>query len=410
MYKNQKQSKVSTPIVLIIVFIFGWKSSQWYEEPKTGNLKQETVQTTDQVPARAESSESTNLDILFEVWNLVKEKYVDSAVFDDKEQIYGASRGLVDSLNDPYTVFMTPTESKEFNDSLEGKLEGIGAELTVEDRNLIIVSPIKGSPAEKAGLKPGDIIYKIGEDVASEMNFFEAIMKIRGERGTKVELTIVREKLPEPFSVTIIRDSIDVSSVSLEKKDGNIMYLSISQFSDNTKKEFEKAVSEILLEKPKGIILDLRYNGGGYLYSAVDILGELIEGKKKAVIVKHNEKEKGETLYADGGGRLAKIPLVVLVNEGSASASEIVAGAIQDYKRGLLVGEQTFGKGSVQDVQTLSDESSLRVTVAKWFTPLERTIDHVGITPDRIIEIAEEDYKNGKDPQMEEALNYLKNL
>lgn len=411
---EQQKSPLASFILIILIFIIGWQSSLYYYNTFEKNGYKGTNKQEDETDSKKENKEisanDVDLKLLFTVWQKLSESYVDEKVFNKQKQIYGAIHGLVESLDDPYTVFMTPEESKEFQASLDGKLEGIGAELTVEDKNLVVVSPLKGSPAERAGLQPGDIIYKINDEMAAEMSLFEAIMKIRGEKGSKVNLTIFRKGGSEPIKVSIERDSISLASVSWEKKDDDIAYVSINQFSDNTKTEFQKAVSELLLTKPKGMILDLRYNGGGYLDIAVDIVGEFIEGKKKAVTIKQREDKKSESIFSDGTGRLTEIPLVILVNNGSASASEIVAGAIQDYKRGIIIGEQTFGKGSVQEVETLEDGSSLRITIAKWFTPNERTIDHLGITPDRVIEFTEEDSKKKKDPQLDEAIQYIKSL
>ncbi|MBI2464116.1 S41 family peptidase [Candidatus Peregrinibacteria bacterium] len=411
---EQQKSPLASFILIILIFIIGWQSSLYYYNTFGKNEYKGTNKQENQIDAKKENEEisanDVDLKLLFAVWQKLREGYVDEKAFDNQKQIYGAIHGLVESLNDPYTVFMTPEESKEFQASLDGKLEGIGAELTVEDKNLVVVSPLKGSPAERAGLQPGDIIYKINDDIAAEMSLFEAIMKIRGEKGSKVNLTVFRKGGSEPIKLIIERDSISLASVSWEKKDDDIAYVSINQFSDNTKTEFQKAVSELLLTKPKGVILDLRYNGGGYLDIAVDIVGEFIDGKKKAVTIKQRDDKKNESIFSNGTGRLTEVPLVVLVNNGSASASEIVAGAIQDYKRGIIMGEQTFGKGSVQEVESLEDGSSLRVTIAKWFTPNERTIDHLGITPDRVIEFTEEDSKNKKDPQLEAAIQYLKSL
>lgn len=342
--------------------------------------------------------------MFWKVWGTVSDLYVDESKLNKETMVYGAIKGMVASVNDPYTVFMTPDETKDFDDSLNGTLEGIGAELTVKEGVLVIISPLKNSPAEKAGLLPGDIVYKIDGNITSDMTLFDAITKIRGTKGTKVTLNILRKGKKDPFDVAITRDNVNIESVSLEDKGQGIYYIAINQFSDNTKTEFDNAIQKILLKDPKGIVLDLRYNGGGYLDISVDILSEFFKGKVEAVTIKKRNSKDNETLYVSGNAPLANVPLVVLVNKGSASASEIVAGAIQDHKRGIVMGEQSFGKGSVQEVDKLPDGSSLRITIAKWYTPGGKNISEVGITPDIVVPETEKDVAAKKDPQLDAAI------
>lgn len=354
---------------------------------------------------------SVDLGLFWIVWHSLENFYVDESVLDRQKMTYGAIKGMADALEDPYTVFMNPDETKEFTQNIEGEFEGIGARLEIIDGNIVVSTPIKDSPAEKAGILPKDIIYKIEDEFASDLTLFEAIMKIRGEIGTPVTLTILREGVEEPIEVTIIRAKIEIESVTKETKEGGIVYVAINQFSDDTSAEFTKAISDLILNEPKGLIIDLRYNGGGYLDVAVDILSQLLEADLPAVSIQRRDISDNETLNTDDrGGKLLKTPIVVLVNDGSASASEIVAGALQDHKRGIVMGVQTFGKGSVQEVEMLEDGSSLRFTIAKWLTPKGRLINDVGITPDIIVENYEDDVKAGIDRQLDEAVKYLKNL
>ena len=350
-----------------------------------------------------------DLDLFWKVWGEVQEKYVDTEMVDSEKMVYGAIKGMVDSIGDPYTVFMDPTESADFSASLEGTLEGIGAELTVEDHDLVVVSPLKGSPAEKAGLLPGDTIFKIDGETAADMTLFDAIMHIRGEQGTTVVLSILRENLDDSFDVSIVRDSIDLKSVEVEKLDGDIVYMSVNQFNDKTSTEFSTAISEMVLDEPEGIIIDLRYNSGGYLDIAVDLLSYVLPAETEAVIIKQRGMDD-EVMYTNGNPKVLNVPIVVLVNEGSASASEIVAGAIQDHERGVLMGTTTFGKGTVQEVSSFFDDSSMRITIAKWFTPDEQDINKVGLTPDIVVELDMEDLENEIDNQKEAAIEYLKGL
>lgn len=394
------------------VFVFGWESSTYYHSKKLTETHGTQINSVfDTLPSLIPASNTeADLSMFWKVWDTLHEIYVDESAIDQQQMVYGAIKGMVAALNDPYTVYMTPTETKEFNQNLQGELEGIGAELTVKDQALVVANPLKNSPAEKAGLMPGDIVYKIDGSLTSEMTLFDAITKIRGPKGTKVTLTIIRKGIDNPFDLSIEREKVDVKSVSMEEKDKGIFHISINQFNDNTKPEFEDNISQLLLKDPKGIILDLRNNGGGYLDTAVDMLSEFLGETKTAVIVKRREEKDTEVVHISGNPRLPTIPLVVLINDGSASASEIVAGGIQDYKRGLIMGEQSFGKGSVQEVDQLSDGSSLRLTIAKWYTPNDKNIDKVGITPDMVVKMSNEDFEKNRDPQLDAAVDYLKKL
>jgi carboxyl-terminal processing protease len=393
-------------LIAIFSFVLGWQATSY---GLLGDVSVDTEVEERELPSEDSIEDEIDLDLYWTVWEELENKFIHEEALNPEVMVYGSIKGMVDSLGDPYTVFMTPDQSSDFNDSLEGTLEGIGAELTVEDHSLVIVSPLRDSPAEKAGLLPGDIIFEIDGELAAEKTLFDAIMSIRGEKGTTVVLTIIREDLQAPFEVSIVRDSIDLDSITLEKLDNGIVYLSVNQFNDKTDEEFGKAISEMLLDEPVGLIVDLRFNGGGYLDIAVELLSYLLPSNTEAVVIKQRGEED-EIMYTDGNPKILNVPLVVLINEGSASASEIVAGAIQDHKRGILMGTNSFGKGTVQEVDTFSDGSSVRMTIAKWLTPTERDIDEVGIIPDIIVEITEEDIEREYDSQKEAAIEYLLNL
>ena len=411
MYKNKSKlmrRNKNLPkyfLVAVLAFVLGWQATvlgflgdEISREKKIANFEEAQKQ-----------SEIVDLDLFWTVWSRIEGRYVKAEEIEEQEMVYGAIRGLVNSLDDPYSLFMTPEETKNFSASLEGKLEGIGAELSVKDKNLMVVTPLRASPAERAGLLPKDIIYKIDGESASEMSLFESVMKIRGEKGTTVTLTIIREGVENPFDVSIVRESIDIESVTVEELDEDIVYLVVNQFNDKTNEEFGKAISKLILSEPKGVIIDLRFNGGGYLDIAVELLSYLLPTGTDAVLIKERGKED-VIMQTNGKPKLLKTPLVVLVNESSASASEIVAGGIQDHQRGVIMGAQTFGKGNVQEVDTFFDGSSLRMTIAKWYTPQGRSIEEVGITPDILVEITDEDMENEYDSQKESAIEYLKNL
>lgn len=394
-------------LVAVMSFAIGWEASKLgFFTTNVVKIDNKSTITTDQSTLE---KNGVDMGLFWKIWGELATKYVDESILKNEDMVYGAIKGMVSALDDPYTDFMTPQETVQFNESLEGTLEGIGAELTVKDKKLTIVSPLRKSPAERAGLLSGDIIYKIEGKPTDDMGVAEAITKIRGKKGTTVTLTIIRAKLEKPFDVTIVRDSIDIKSVTEEKLDNGIVYLAVNQFNEKTNEEFSKYIADLIINEPKGLIIDLRYNGGGYLDIAVQLLSYLLPKDTPAVIIKERGK-KDDTRLTNGNPKLLNVPLVVIVNDSSASASEIMAGAIQDQKRGVILGIKTFGKGSVQEVEKFSDGSSLKLTIAKWFTPLGRTINHEGLTPDIFVEIKEEDIKNEYDRQKEEAIKYLENL
>lgn len=346
-----------------------------------------------------------SLDRVEDVWKALRKEYVSQPI-DEQKAIYGAIQGLVDSLGDPYTVFFSPDESKTFQEEIGGVFEGIGAEIGMKEEQLVVIAPLPGSPAEKAGLKAGDRILAIDGMSTQGVSLDDAVRKIRGAKGTTVVLTIQRGE-ETANDVTIARESIAVKSVQFSMSDDKIGTITLSYFGPNTEKEFGAAVDRFLGEGGKSLIVDFRNNPGGFLDTAVDIASAFVE--KGAVIVKEKFSDSEETEHkATGGNALKGIRTVALVDQGSASASEIVAGALQDYRLATLVGTKTFGKGSVQQLEEFSDGSSLKMTVAKWLTPKGRSIDEQGITPDVTIELTKEDYDNNRDPQRERALQLLR--
>ncbi|MDX9866137.1 MAG: S41 family peptidase [Anaerolineaceae bacterium] len=352
----------------------------------------------------------TNLDVLFEPfwesWNLVHDQYVEQPV-NDTELMRGAIRGMLDSLGDPHTSYMDPEEYAATNAPLNGEYEGIGAWVDISGDYLAITSPMPGSPAEKAGLRPNDLVIAVdGEDMTG-VDGDLVLLRVLGPAGTDVVLTIQREGEEEPFDVTITRAKIEVPSISGEMLEDNVAYVQISTFGIKTNKELRDILAELLAQDPVGLIVDLRYNGGGYLNTSVDVMSQFIEGDQ--VVLYEEMGDGSRTIYRSKKGGLAtEIPLVVLINEGSASASEIFAGAIQDYERGTLVGITTYGKGSVQNwIPLMNDQGAVRVTIARWLTPDERHIHNIGIDPDIEVEITEEDFEAERDSQLEKAIEIL---
>ncbi len=328
----------------------------------------------------------------WEVWKRLENSYVDPSKLDYAKMTWGAMEGLAQSLEDPYTQYLPPKENKQASEDLNGAFFGVGIELGYKDETLAVVSPITNSPADKAGVEAGDLILHIKDEKKQVdldtrgMTLPTAVSHIRGEKGTPVVLTMFRDGGNKSFDVTIVRDEIVVPSVELKfvQKDGKkIAHLELHKFGGRTDKEWVAKIAEIVAAKPAGIVLDLRNNPGGYLDGAVFVSSEFLTS---GVVVKQEGRKSSETYSVDRKGSLTSIPLVVLVNKGSASASEITAGALQDAKRAQIVGTQSFGKGTVQEVQDLSDGSSLHVTVAKWILPSGRWIGKEGITPDVNVE------------------------
>ncbi len=341
----------------------------------------------------------------WQAWDLVHEEYVDQPV-DDEVLTQGAIRGMLDALGDPHTSYMDPEQYRQANTSLQGDYEGIGAYVDATGELLTIVSPMPGSPAEKAGLKAGDEILKVdGEDVTG-LAANAVLQRVLGPAGSKVVLTLRREGQAQPFDVEVQRASISVPSVEGKLLDGNIAYVRLNTFGDNTTGELRSTLAELLANKPAGMVLDLRYNGGGYLNTAVEVASEFI-GQGVILYEKYGDGHT-QTYSASQGGLATEIPLVVLVNEGTASASEIVAGAIQDYGRGKLVGATTYGKGSVQNWNPLdNNEGAVRITIARWLTPNERTIHGTGLEPDVTVQLTDADAQAGIDPQLDRAVQLL---
>ena len=355
---------------------------------------------------------STDMNVFWEAWAHVRNEFYGD-IPADEEITYSALRGSLRRLQDPFTSFSDPVVSEVNSATLDSEFDGIGAFVTSnEDGILMIQTPMAGQPAEKAGILAGDLVIKVdGEDITM-LDTNEAVLKIRGPKGTAVVLTIIREGVGEELEFEVIRDTIAVPSVNnvkmLDEEGGpNIGYVQLTSFAIDTEKELQKALNELLEQGAESLVLDLRNNPGGYLNTAIDVASEFIS--EGIVVIQEDSNGDKQAEYARKGGIATDIPVVVLINGGSASASEIVAGAIRDHERGVIVGTTSFGKGSVQNVHDLSDGSELRVTVAVWKTPLENHIHKVGIEPD--LEVlpngerppAENEESEDKSPDEEEA-------
>ncbi|MBI3168020.1 MAG: S41 family peptidase [Chloroflexi bacterium] len=343
----------------------------------------------------------------WEAWNLVHENYVDQPL-DDIVLMRGAIDGMMQALGDQHSTYMDPEDYKQANESLEGSYEGIGAYVDTTTDYLTITSPIPGSPAEAAGLLPGDKIIAIdGEDMTG-IDAELARRKVLGPAGTTVVLTVLREGEDAPLEFPIVRARITIASATGKMLEGDIAYIQVTTFGSNTMPELNAALQELMPQNPKAIILDLRNNGGGYLQTSVEVASQFIG---EGVVLYEQYGDGTRTTYEVVPGGMAtdtSIPMIVLINEGSASASEIVAGALQDSGRAKLLGTVSYGKGSVQNWIPLSgDNGAVRITIAKWLTPKENTIHEIGLTPDYPVELTQDDRKADKDPQLDEAVRIL---
>lgn len=350
-----------------------------------------------------------NLSLYWEVWNRVEEQFY-GGVPDNAPVTYGAIKGSLATLDDPYTIFLEPEPAAKEKADLEGQFGGIGAFVSRNEDGNVLLDPMRDQPAAKAGLQKDDILIGVdGLEVTPEMSIDDIVGKIRGEIGTPVVLTIRRQGSDEPIEITVVRAIIETPSANWRvlEQDPTIGYVQLTAFTERSNTELNQAFDELAEQGVQAYILDLRGNGGGLLDAAVDVSSQFL---RDGVVVREDRQNEGERVYkVRGGGKVLDQPLVVLVNGGTASASEIVAGALQDYDRATLIGERTFGKGSVQLIYELSDKSRLHVTVAKWFTPNGHLIDETGLTPDIEVLFTEEDHATGNDPQLARAITFLQN-
>lgn len=356
-------------------------------------------------PVSSNKSLPENLDYtsVEEVYDALRRKY--DGQLDLDKLMTGLKKGLVEAAGDPYTVYLDSDEAKSFNEQLNGSFSGIGAELSKDGTNIVVISPIAGFPAEKAGLKSKDIIVSIDDQDTAGLSVDEAVKRIRGEAGTSVKLGIVRDNQKQDLTIT--REVITIPSVESKMLAGNICYIRITRFAEDTPGLVEKASAECKEKGGKGVVLDMRGNPGGYLNGAVDVSSTWLK-KDQTVLQEKRDGKVVQSFTAKTTGVLNGMPTVVLINEGSASASEITAGALKDNNAAKVVGVTSFGKGSVQEFSSFSSGSVLKVTVARWFTPGGKNIDKEGIDPTIKVELTDADAKAGNDTQLNKALELLK--
>ena len=351
-----------------------------------------------------------DLSLFWQAYYKLQEKFVSPEKIDQQKIIYGAISGMVKTLGDPYTVFLNPEEAQKFEQELSGFFEGIGMEIGIKKDQLTIVSPVEGTPAQQAGLRAGDKILKINNKDTFDLSIEEAVTLIRGPKGTEVILTILRNGWDKPKEFKITRDIIKIPTLEWKLIDNDIAYLHIYQFNQVLTSDFIKAAVEILNSPAKKIIIDLRNNPGGYLDVSVDVAGWFLE-KNNVVAIEDFGANKDQTIYKnERRGDFSQYPIVVLINQGTASASEIMAGALKDNRNIKLIGEKSFGKGSVQEMVDLRGGSEIKITIAKWLTPKGTSISDTGLEPDVKIERTEKDYEENKDPQLEKAIEIVKEI
>lgn len=400
MKKRKKNSRIGgrlgVVVLLLVAFSFGYLFGH-------GNMELDQRYIPRLVNTDFGKPSDVDFSLFWQVYNELSSSYL--RTMDAEKALYGAINGLVLSLEDPYSSFLTPEESKMFQEELSGKLEGIGAEIGRRNGIPTIITPLKNSPAERAGLEPGDQILAVDNEYTDKLSLDAVISKIRGKRGTEVTLTIVRNGA-DPKEYKIVRESIDIQDVTWER-DNDVAIITMRQFGDNSVTQLTQVAGEIKNENISRIVLDLRNNPGGLLDKAVEVAGFFLPSG--STIVKEQPKDGAvSAITTESDPIFAKEPLFVIVNKGSASASEIVAGAIQEYKRGIVLGEKTYGKGTVQVFKDLKLGAALKLTIAQWLTPQGHYIEENGIEPDIAVEYKDSDVEEGRDPQLEKALNEIR--
>lgn len=412
----QKAPRIIALVMLpLLALALGWQLGSQYERRQLLDMQHQLdsifqLQSGSGVTI-SDPEKEVNIEMLWTAWRILLARYVDPNALDSKKMVEGAVFGLVDAVGDPYTVFMTPQENTDFRQALSGHLQGIGAELALRGGKIVIVAPLRGSPAEKAGLLPEDVIVNVDGQGLDGLSLQDVVTRIRGQKGTSVALTIERTGRPAPLQVTIVRDDIRVPSTQFTLKEtgsGSVGVLSINQFGAETVGEVRALLNEQVAGKNlKGLIVDIRFNGGGYLEGAVELTSLFLKSGRVVSV----ERRDGPPQLHDVTGKplVPDLPLVVLVNQGSASASEIFAGALQDHKRATIVGMQSFGKGTVQEVVDLPGGSSLRVTIARWKTPDGKDLSKEGVHPDIAVDITEADVAADppRDKQLEAAMAWI---
>lgn len=401
-------TKHRTQLILtgVVTLLIGWQLGIRDEQNRMINrftLPRDAITGTGKLIIDPERE--ADMALVWTVWRDLLKSYIAPQELDPEKLIRGAAAGLVRGVGDPYTVYLPPTEAKEFHQSLDGKLEGIGAELQEDGDYVSVVTPIKGSPAEAAGIRMGDVFTEVNGESIAGWTINQVVSKVRGPKGTTVSIKLFREGEPKPITVSIVRDTIRIPSVQgkvVKTSTGSIGVITVAQFGEGTQSEIQEAIRTVRKEPIKGMVVDLRGNGGGYLEAAVGITSLFLKEGKIVTIEKRDEAS--EERHVEAGMLMeGELPLVILINEGSASASEIMAGALQDNHRALIVGMESFGKGTVQEVHDLPDGSTLKITTARWILPSGKNLAKEGVKPDVEVDLTSAHIEAKKDVQLEAA-------
>lgn len=355
-----------------------------------------------------EGIEKIDFQPFWKTWKTLEDNHIRGGEVDPQEMVWHAIEGLARSYGDPHTIFMPPKETDKFETEISGQFGGVGMEIGLRDEVLTVIAPLKGTPAEEAGIESGDKILEINDEDTRDMNVNTAVDLIRGEKGTDVVLTLYREGETEPFKLSITRGIIDIPTIDTELTDDNIFIIRLFNFAGQSMSMFKSAMLEFKDSGADRLVLDLRNNPGGYLQASVEVASYFLPAGEIVLKEKFSDRREARVYRSKGyNGLNGGKSIVVLVNQGSASASEIVAGALGDHKVATIIGMQTFGKGSVQDVITITPDTSLKVTIAEWLTPDGHSFEGVGIKPSIEVEVTREDIEAGIDPQMERAVEFL---
>lgn len=403
-FKPPRYKKLYLFFLLVIVFFLGVQFGRSDINLPENKFTQVFIEKN-----RENASKDVDWQLLWDAVEEIQNKYVDRPA-DMLKILYGAVSGAVQALEDPYSVFLPPKKAEEFKNELKGNFEGIGAEIAIKNELLVVVTPLDGSPAQKAGVRAGDFIYKVDEAETRGLTIEEAVAKIRGPAGTQVLLIVFHKGATKPTEIKITRAKIEIKSLSFEIRESGgkkIGILKLRRFGDETQGEVEKAINEFLLRGIEGVIFDLRNNPGGFIDSAIEVASNWVKEGEVVVIQRYGNGMSDDVYKAEGGNRLAGMPTVILLNGGSASASEIVAGALRDHGLAKLVGEKSFGKGSVQEIVDLRGSAQIKLTIAKWLTPKGHDLNKEGLEPDEKVELTDEDFQNDRDPQLDRALDIL---
>lgn len=395
-YACMNKKKIIYSGVLILCFIAVFLAGIWlgvakiaYHVPQPGTI---------------------DFSLFWDAYGKLQQNFIDPSKITDQKIVYGAIEGMTNALGDPYTNFFNPQQAEIFQSDLSGSFDGIGVEIGLKKGLITVIAPLKGTPGEKAGLKSGDIIVKINGKDSTSMTTDTAVSLIRGKKGTDVTLTIMRDGLSKTKDYKIIRDTINVPAIEWSLKNGDVAYIHIYQFDSVLGDDFKTVAMQIMQSPAKKIVLDLRDNPGGYLEMTQEVSGWLLKSGEVVTIEDFGKAKPQQTYKTEGNSDLADYPIVVLMNQGSASASEILAGSLRDNRGVKLIGEKSFGKGSVQEVINLRGGSFLKITIAHWLTPKGSSISEVGLEPDVKVDITDKDIQDKKDPQLDKALEIVNNL